>query len=122
MLLPERKCDKCFRQDEWGCNAVDTGVDDEQGLRIWENPAVIPLVLFDEETYRCPRRPLLDDQNGWANLMFYYNLFKEGHLPDSGSIADQSFKAMNLFALMDEIVTECRDKKQEEAQAKINRS
>lgn len=50
--------------------------------------------------------------------MFYYNLFKQGHLPDAGSISEQSFRAMNLFGFIGAYVEECQEKKQEDENAR----
>ena len=66
--MPERKCQGCVKQVQWGCTAKPHLVfDDDTGEPVvdpktkkqkvaWSNPGLIPEILDDEETYACPRQ------------------------------------------------------------------
>jgi hypothetical protein len=105
VLLGERDCAVCNRQDEWGCHARRN--DDGS----WERKAALPLRIDHEEVFRCPRRPIKDDPGYWRRLLFFYGMFKKGHLPDPGAVSEQSNKAMQLFALLDDAVADCNREK-----------
>ena len=102
MLLAERDCAVCNRQAEWGCHARQ----DADGS--WQNPAALPLRIDHEEVFRCPRRPIKDDPDYWRRLLFFYGMYKKGHLPDPGAVSEQSNKAMQLFGLVDDAVALCQ--------------
>lgn len=102
MLLQERDCAVCNRQAEWGCHAR------QNADGSWTNKATLPLRIDHEEVHRCPRRPIKDDPAWWRRLLFYYGMFKKGHLPDPGAVAEQSNKAMQLFGLLEDAVALCQ--------------
>ena len=102
MLLAERDCAVCNRQAEWGCHAR------QNADGSWQNQAALPLRIDHEEVFRCPRRPIKDDPAFWTRLLFYYGMFKKGHLPDPGAVSEQSARAMQLFALVDDAVALCQ--------------
>lgn len=79
----------------------------------WENPAIIPLRIDSEEVYRCPRRPIKEDPQYWDKLLFYFGMYKKGHLPDPGSVSEQSNKIMQVFRIVDDIVADCVKEKAE---------
>jgi hypothetical protein len=115
MLMPERRCETCKRQKEWGCDAEETGETDRRGP-VWRNPAHLPLTIDGEDTYRCPRRPIKDDPRFWARLMEYYGHYKNGFLPGPGGLDQQSARGMALLSMMHSCVQECA-KEQGENQA-----
>ena len=102
VLLQDRDCAVCTRQTEWGCNASPG---DQGGA--WLDHAVLPIRIDGEEVWRCPRRPIKDDPGYWRRLLFFYGMFKKGHLPDPGAVSEQSNKAMQMFAIVDDVVADC---------------
>ena len=120
--MPERKCEGCKNQVMWGCFAESTGALDENGRGKWSNPALIPLVIDDEEIWRCPRRPIKDEPAYWSRLLFAYGFYKKGILPDAGALTDQSNKAVMLFGVIDDISQECVDVKIERERDKGSRT
>jgi len=115
MLLQERDCAVCNRQAEWGCHAR------QSADASWERKAALPLRIDHEEVFRCPRRPIKDDPAFWRRLLFYYGMFKKGHLPDPGAVAEQSARAMQLFGLLEDAVAMCQQElaaRDRQAQAK----
>jgi hypothetical protein len=100
-LLQERDCAVCTRQAEWGCDAQPA----RDGS--WLDRAALPIRIGHEEVWRCPRRPIKDDPGYWRRLLFFYGMYKKGHLPDPGAVSEQSNKAMQLFGVLDDAVAEC---------------
>ena len=90
--MPERQCHKCTRQVEWGCEAK--AYTDRDGVEQWARAAYMPLRFMGEETYACPRQPLRE----------------------AGAVLDQSNYAMEVFALIEDVVHEC-DKAEDNARA-----
>lgn len=76
ILLPERKCHKCIasQKQRWGCS---------------ENTAT-PLVIDDRELWRCPNRPLLDNQVFYNEFFRLIGWFEGGYFPEEGTWQDQS--------------------------------
>jgi len=109
--MPERSCNGCVKQKQWGCTAtkleVPAGtkgaVPDQTGKRWfhWTNPAAMPLTFDGERTYACPRQSLKRDPRGWSKLFKYYGMYKAGFLPQAGAVVDQSAKAVELFRILD---------------------
>ena len=117
-LLQERDCAVCTRKADWGCDArlnpaaLAPGEPlDPSRPELWQDRAFMPIRIDDEEVWRCPRRPVKDDPVYWQRLLFYYGMFKKGHLPDPGAVSEQSNKAMQLFALLDDAVADCSREK-----------
>lgn len=108
-LMPERDCQGCTRQDEWGCEAefigpVPKGEDPRDG---WVRPAHLPLNLDGVETFACPRQTLRRDPVYWAHLLKYYAMYNKGFLPQSGAIVDQCNKTIEVFRILDQVNGEC---------------
>lgn len=82
---------------------------------VWQNRARLPLKIDGEEAWRCPRRPIKDDPAGWERLMFYFGLFKKGHLVDDGAITGQSAYCMKVFRILDAMVNEVEQDKIEQS-------
>jgi hypothetical protein len=123
--MPERQCDRCTRQKEWGCSAVRyPSHKDDPAARPnergewwgWINPADMPLTVDGEETYACPRQDVRTRRMSWQRMLLFYGFYKKGHLPQTGAVMDQSNKAMELFRIFDDANYEC-DKALEEKDA-----
>lgn len=123
-LLPDRKCDGCRRQAEWGCTAERWRWPDEgevDGPQNWVNPAHLPSTLGDEESYACPRQHIRENPQLWALILKYYGMFRKGFLPNVGAIADQSNKAIEVFRILDDANDACDAEEARRAKEKQNR-
>ena len=67
-----------------------------------------------EQTWACPRQDLKNDPRGWSRLLFYFDHYQNGFLPQAGAVVDQSNKAMELFRVL-VIANADVDKAQDEA-------
>jgi hypothetical protein len=107
--MPERQCDGCKRQDEWGCHAKPYTVVNDQGVEEvrWHRPAQLPITLLGEETWACPRQPIRENPFFWSKVLKFYGLYKKGFLPDQGAIVDQSNKLIELFRIIDDANDQC---------------
>ena len=108
--MPERQCNGCVKQVEWGCNAFkyETAKEDKRGRKerdgkfyAWHKPAQIPVDIEGEQVWACPRQELKKDPLGWNKLLLFYGYYQKGFLPQAGSVVDQTNKAMELFRLLD---------------------
>lgn len=109
-LLPERDCARCtpHQQAEWGCHAR---VEDGR----WVNGAILPLKLDGEDAHQCPRRPIKDDQAYFTRLLWFHGLYRQGHLPDSGGVSEQSYRGLTLLQLVDGAVEEVKKEHRDRA-------
>lgn len=104
VLMPDRDCATCTRQEEWGCNArkiKDAPGEDEEERDCWVSPALIGTIIEGKEVFVCPRRPILDNYPFWERLITFHRAFEKGFLPDPGGIQNQSaagLKALDLVA------------------------
>ena len=108
--MPDRKCDGCQRQGEWGCTAKRWREPEEgepDGPENWNNPAYLPITVEGEESYACPRQHIKENPAYWSMILKYYGMFRKGHLPNRGAIADQSNKAIEVFRLLDDANDAC---------------
>ncbi|MEJ6846754.1 hypothetical protein [Sinorhizobium fredii] len=108
--MPERACEGCTRQSEWGCTAKRWRTpehDEPDGPENWINPAHLPLTLMGEEIWACPRQPLREEPLKWAWMLKFYGMYRKGHLPNVGAIADQSNKAIEIFRILDHLNDAC---------------
>jgi hypothetical protein len=108
-MMPERQCANCTRQAEWGCDAFKYEVtkDTKGGWKerdgryyAWHKPALYPLDIDGEQTYACPRRDLKREPLAWSRLLFYFDHYQKGFLPQSGAVVDQTNKSMELFRVL----------------------
>jgi hypothetical protein len=113
--MPERQCVGCKKQVEWGCEAYREKVlpktagarpDQHGNWWLWHNPARLPMTVDDEESYACPRQDLKERPREWSRMLMFYGLWKKGHLPQGGSVLDQSNRAMELFQILDAVNAE----------------
>lgn len=119
--MPDRKCTGCKKQELWGCTArphdvfdEDTGepvIDPKTGKQKvrWSNPARIPEIFDDEQTFACPRQTLHENPKEWNWLLMFYAAYKDGFLPQRGAVVDQSNKAVEVLNLMNITNQECDD-------------
>ncbi len=132
--MPERKCQGCVKQVQWGCTAkphlvfddeTNEPVIDQKTKRqkiVWSNPGRIPEIFDDEETYACPRQGLHEDPKGWSWLLMFFGMFKDGFLPQRGAIVDQSNKAIEILNVMNIANGECDEEVSKRASAKGNKN
>jgi len=124
--MPERKCQGCTKQTEWGCTAkphlvydpeTDALVCNEDGSPkiTWSNPARVPEIFDDEETYACPRQTLKENPRQWSQLLMFFSMFKDGFLPQRGAVVDQSNKAIETLTVMNTVNQECDEELAERA-------
>ena len=117
--MPERKCKGCTKQKMWGCEAKPhTVINEDTGEPIidpetkkpkvrWSNPAVIPEIFDNEETFACPRQTLHENPKEWNWLLMFYAMFKDGFLPQRGAVVDQSNKSVEILNIMNTTNQEC---------------
>lgn len=111
VLMPERECFGCKRQDEWGCHArkiKDQPGEDEEERDCWINPALIGTKLDGEEIFVCPRRPILDNTPFWEHILTLHRGFESGFLPDPGGIQDQSAAGLKALGILKAALTKAR--------------
>jgi hypothetical protein len=87
----------------------------------WESPAVMPLRIDEIEDYACPRRPIKDDPDGFGRLMRLHRYYRQGMLPDPGSITQQASRGLELLELVEVTLGECRKTQEEQEAARQNR-
>ena len=114
-LMPERQCEGCKRQKDWGCTAEKFPAKQQTpGARpdrngdwwLWRNPSKLPLTVDGEESYACPRQDIRARPQAWQRMLLFYGFYRKGHLPQSGAIMDQANKAMELFRVFDDVNSE----------------
>lgn len=123
--MPERNCVGCKRQDEWGCTAKrwrDPKQGEPDGPENWLNPAYLPITLMGEDVFACPRQTLKEAPYYWAWLLKFYAMYRKGHLPDKGSVLDQSNKAVELFRILDDVNEQCDRAEREVERARRNQN
>lgn len=107
--MPERKCEGCKSQKEWGCFASKYR-EAEQGedpAEAWLKPAAMPMILDDEESYACPRQSLREQPYQWQRVLAIYSMYRQGFLPARGAVLDQSHQAIEVFQILDAVNAEC---------------
>lgn len=119
--MPERDCRTCKRKEEWGCEAKPYTVIDENGNEQveWLNPAHLPVTILGEESWACPRQSLRENPKEWSRLLMLYGFYQKGHLPDAGSVVDQSNSLLETFRIMDDANALC-DQAQAERKQRHN--
>lgn len=108
--MPERRCDTCKRQAEWGCTAKrirwpEEG--EEDGPENWKDPASLPVAMDGEELWACPRQPLRENGRWFGRLFLLYGLYAKGFLPNAGAVADQVNATVELFTIIDQANADC---------------
>lgn len=94
-MLPERNCNNCKKQDEWGCY-TDTQK---------------PLKFDGQLVSRCPLIPLRDNPRFYIEVTALYSA-REKHLyAESGSYYDQPHVYNRLMSEMDSIVSDAIEQK-----------
>ena len=107
--MPERSCEGCKRQEEWGCFARSYKVVNENGEEEerWINPAHLPLTILGQETWACPRQTIRQNPFYWSKILKFYGMYRKGFLPDPGAIVDQSNRAIEVFRILDDANDQC---------------
>lgn len=85
-LLPDRECHTCTAplKAKWGCD-TDTPY---------------PVIIDDEQVFRCPRRPFLEDPT-WFNAIFMSSSYMEkGMLTEEGTWIDQPAKLVEALQVV----------------------
>jgi hypothetical protein len=122
--MPERKCSGCTRQAEWGCSAFKWREPDPETVderECWVNPADLPADIDGEQTFACPRQPLHQNPVYWQRLFLFYGMYKQGLLPQSGAVIDQSNKAIEVFRILDDVNQHCDKALEDRAALRRNR-
>jgi hypothetical protein len=123
--MPERNCGTCKNQVRWGCTARRwrTPAEDElDGPENWVNPAELPYILDDEETWACPRQPIREAPRFFARVLLLYGMYVKGHLPDRGAIVDQSASLLEVFRIIDDANAEADTMTKAKAEAARRRN
>lgn len=71
--------------------------------KLWgcEDNAQLPLKLNGEEVWRCPRRPVLEEPDGFRFWLGLYRNYQLGVLPDPGSWLEQASMTVEVFKVLD---------------------
>ena len=114
--MPELQCQTCTPEQrlERGCYAKKVRVvDEDQDPRLeWDNPAPVPTTIDGEDLYACPRQHIRENQYWWSKAMMYYRAYDQGHLPNTGGVADQSNGAIQLMTILKSLFTEAHNEAQ----------
>jgi hypothetical protein len=116
--MKQRQCSSCTKQIEWGCEAELVTPATEETEAVWFKPAHLPERVDGEESYACPRQPFKREPRYWERLLLYYGMYKQGFLPGSGAVMDQSNKAIEIFQVLDVVNQECDEELRQRAQSK----
>jgi len=122
--MPERKCESCTRQKEWGCEAKrwrHPKPGEPDGPENWVKPAYLPVTLDGEETWACPRQHLRENPHYWAKILKLYGMYRKGFLPDKGAVVDQSNRAIEIFQILDDANAQCDQEESRRDSMKRNR-
>ena len=86
--MPERSCQGCTKQLEWGC----------------ETPPPIP-IMFDGDEYltRCPRRPFLEDPKWFDEIYTAQGWISKGFLPVAGTYGDMPNKLAQCLKVIEQV-------------------
>jgi hypothetical protein len=90
------------------------------GEEVWINKAASAVKVLDEEWWGCPRQSLREQPQEWSRILFYYDLFQKGHLPDDGAVSRQSNAMIETLRILHNENTDC-DKIISEKEARKNR-
>ncbi len=74
-----------MKKELWGC----------------ETDAKLPIKLNGEEQLRCPRRPVLEQPEGFRFWLRHYRNYDKGILPDPGAWNDQASMTVEVFSILD---------------------
>lgn len=108
--MPERQCNGCKRQKEWGCTAKrwrTPGPDEEDGPENWLNPSHLVNEFDGELIHACPRQTIRERPWDWNRLLLLYGMYVKGHMPNDGAVVDQSNVLIMAFRILDDANAEC---------------
>ena len=92
-MFSNRDCVTCTETNkrQWGC----------------EGNAEMPIRIDDEEIWTCPRRPILDHPEFFAEVLGAYRDYQKGFLPEPGGTMSQPKRLMQCFKVIEHTVNEC---------------
>lgn len=108
--MPERQCNGCKRQKEWGCFAKrwrTPDPDEEDGPENWIEPSHLVNEFDGEMIFSCPRQTVRERAWDWNRLLMLYGMYSKGHLPNAGAVVDQSNVLIQAFRILDDANAEC---------------
>jgi YHS domain-containing protein len=110
-MMPELDCATCTEAQkiERGCYAVQL----EDGK--WERGSIIPTQIDGKDYYFCPRRIVNESKDLLFDVLEAYAHYKNGFLPDPGSINEQPHRLMKLVLLVAKVIAECEEQQRQEA-------
>jgi hypothetical protein len=79
----------------------------DEGEAVWTSKAAQPIAVQGEAHWGCPRATIRENPEEWSRILFFYDLFKKGHLPDEGSVASQSNQMMALLRVVENENQDC---------------
>lgn len=79
-----------------------------------EGGATMPIRMAGEDQHTCPRRPIMDDPEGFAQAFQLYGLYDKGVLLEDGGFHDQPHIYTELMGIIGGAVSEAREFEMEE--------
>ena len=98
---------------EWDCTTCTAA---QKTFRGCEAPARGRLELRGEVLERCPRRPLLDAPQFWAEVFWLYQNWSKGILPDGSTLRTNPAKLIEVIRHMDDAMAEAKLEREEREQ------
>jgi len=77
---------------------------------------LIPIDVMGEKSFRCPRRPVLENPKVFSHYLSLHKDYEKGILPEPGSRAEQCAYVMDVLGLLDNIYARIRRFEQESRQ------
>lgn len=93
-------------------------------MRNWgcEEDAESSIELDGEELTRCPRRPFKEHPAYYGELMWLYNQWQKGFLPEEGGIHSQPYKLVESVRVIDIALGSVREYEDEMEKRKTARA
>jgi hypothetical protein len=60
----------------------------------------MPQIIDGEEDWACPRQGIRENPAYWQQLLFFYNNYKSGFLPDPGALSEQCARLMTIVSIL----------------------
>ncbi|WP_349621641.1 hypothetical protein [Azospirillum argentinense] len=79
-------------------------------------------MIDGEQHFRCPRRPILEDPEGFREVFRVYRAYQKGFLPELGGLEAQAAKLTRALDLIEVTTTQCEEQRQAEDARKRARS
>ena len=106
--MPELDCSNCslHQKKERGC----------------EEDTIVPVSIMGEDSYRCPRRPILEDSAAFSYYLRLYRQYRQGTMPEPGGMLEQCALTMDIFSVLDQVYYEVEKHQAEERHKERNRN